>query len=192
MTFIRRYSRPEGGANAPNGVHNHLRGKVEEEERDDDEERRREILSVLERVSFFLTFSAVLETKHRDWKRLWNAKMGCCFSKKSKRKSAGKEDLSPTTAAVETTTGNDAVPLGNSTEEAPKQYSWDKREKVTRWSPETPQQMTRGVHALSQTHLVWIACFVAWLSQTRVHHFKVWLAKCSNGGRSSGNGILRD
>ncbi|XP_068175669.1 protein XRP2 [Antennarius striatus] len=55
--------------------------------------------------------------------------MGCFFSKKSKRKSSGKEDLTPTTTTVETTTSN-AVPLGNNTEEAPKQYSWDKREKV--------------------------------------------------------------
>uniref|UniRef100_H3CZ86 Protein XRP2 n=1 Tax=Tetraodon nigroviridis TaxID=99883 RepID=H3CZ86_TETNG len=38
--------------------------------------------------------------------------MGCCFSKKSKRKSPEKEDLT------------------NNTDEAPKQYSWDKREKV--------------------------------------------------------------
>lgn len=56
--------------------------------------------------------------------------MGCCFSKKSRRKSPEKEDLTPTTTTVETTTSN-AVPLGNNTVEAPKQYSWDKREKVT-------------------------------------------------------------
>uniref|UniRef100_A0A3Q2QKW4 Protein XRP2 n=1 Tax=Fundulus heteroclitus TaxID=8078 RepID=A0A3Q2QKW4_FUNHE len=54
--------------------------------------------------------------------------MGCFYSKKSKRKSAEKENLAPTTTTVETT-GN-AVPLGNNTDEAPKQYSWDKREKV--------------------------------------------------------------
>ena len=56
--------------------------------------------------------------------------MGCFFSKKSKRKSPEKED--PTTTTVETTTTSNAVPLGNNTDEAPKQYSWDKREKVTR------------------------------------------------------------
>ena len=54
--------------------------------------------------------------------------MGCFFSKKSKRKSSEKED--PTTTTVETTTTSNAVPLGNNTDEAPKQYSWDKREKV--------------------------------------------------------------
>lgn len=57
--------------------------------------------------------------------------MGCFFSKKSKRKSSEKEDRTPTTTTVETTTTSNAVPLGNNTEEAPKQYSWDKREKVT-------------------------------------------------------------
>lgn len=55
--------------------------------------------------------------------------MGCFFSKKSKRKS-DKEERTPTTTTVETATSN-AVPLGNNTtDEAPKQYSWDKREKV--------------------------------------------------------------
>ena len=57
-------------------------------------------------------------------------KMGCFFSKKSKRKS-DKEDLTQTTTTVDTTTTGNAVPLGNNTDEAPKQYSWDKREKVT-------------------------------------------------------------
>lgn len=57
--------------------------------------------------------------------------MGCFFSKKSKRKSSEKEDRTPTTTTVETTTTSNAVPLGNNTEEGPKQYSWDKREKVT-------------------------------------------------------------
>lgn len=52
--------------------------------------------------------------------------MGCCFSKKSKRKSTEKEELTPTTT-VDTT--NNTVPTGNN-EEPPKQYSWDKREKV--------------------------------------------------------------
>ncbi|XP_075901415.1 protein XRP2 [Nelusetta ayraudi] len=56
--------------------------------------------------------------------------MGCFFSKKSKRKSSEKDDRTPTTTTVETTTTSNAVPLGNNTEEAPKQYSWDKREKV--------------------------------------------------------------
>ncbi|RVE74055.1 hypothetical protein OJAV_G00037640 [Oryzias javanicus] len=49
--------------------------------------------------------------------------MGCFYSKKSKRKSGAKEE--------HTSTGeSNAVPLGNNTDEAPKQYSWDKREKV--------------------------------------------------------------
>ncbi|XP_053734736.1 protein XRP2 [Synchiropus splendidus] len=55
--------------------------------------------------------------------------MGCFFSKKSKRKSE-KEERTPTTTTVETTATGSAVPLGNNTDEAPKQYSWDKREKV--------------------------------------------------------------
>ncbi|KAK5620326.1 Protein Xrp2 [Crenichthys baileyi] len=54
--------------------------------------------------------------------------MGCFFSKKSKRKSGEKGNHAPTTTTVETT--DNAVPLGNNTDEAPKQYSWDKREKV--------------------------------------------------------------
>uniref|UniRef100_A0A3Q2YWV0 Protein XRP2 n=1 Tax=Hippocampus comes TaxID=109280 RepID=A0A3Q2YWV0_HIPCM len=57
--------------------------------------------------------------------------MGCFYSKKSKRKSLEKEERTPTTTTVETTTTTNAVPLGNNTDEAaPKQYSWDKREKV--------------------------------------------------------------
>ncbi|XP_029003067.1 protein XRP2 [Betta splendens] len=56
--------------------------------------------------------------------------MGCFFSKKSKRKSSEKEDRTPTATTAETTTTSNAVPLGNSSDEAPKQYSWDKREKV--------------------------------------------------------------
>ncbi|XP_054646944.1 protein XRP2 isoform X1 [Dunckerocampus dactyliophorus] len=56
--------------------------------------------------------------------------MGCFFSKKSKRKSSEKQERTPTSTTVETTTSN-AVPLGNNTDEAaPKQYSWDKRDKV--------------------------------------------------------------
>uniref|UniRef100_A0A8C7XK96 Protein XRP2 n=1 Tax=Oryzias sinensis TaxID=183150 RepID=A0A8C7XK96_9TELE len=50
--------------------------------------------------------------------------MGCFYSKKSKRKSGEKEEH---TSTGET---SNAVPLGNNTDEAPKQYSWDKREKV--------------------------------------------------------------
>lgn len=65
--------------------------------------------------------------------------MGCFFSKKSKRRKSGeKEDRTPTTTTVETTTTGNAVPLGNNTEEAPKQYSWDKREKVTPPRPDPP------------------------------------------------------
>ncbi|XP_061834520.1 protein XRP2 [Nerophis lumbriciformis] len=57
--------------------------------------------------------------------------MGCFFSKKSKRKSVEKEERTPTTTTVETTTTSNAVPLGNNSDEAaPKQYSWDKRDKV--------------------------------------------------------------
>ncbi|KAG9349512.1 hypothetical protein JZ751_027957 [Albula glossodonta] len=51
--------------------------------------------------------------------------MGCFFSKKSKRKSSEK-DLTSTATAAEST--NNAA--SNNAEEAPKQYSWDKREKV--------------------------------------------------------------
>ncbi|KAF7205030.1 protein XRP2 [Nothobranchius furzeri] len=53
--------------------------------------------------------------------------MGCFYSKKSKRKSGGKEDPALTTSVDDA--GN-TVPLGNNVDEAPKQYSWDKREKV--------------------------------------------------------------
>ncbi|KAM6963314.1 protein XRP2 [Aplochiton taeniatus] len=53
--------------------------------------------------------------------------MGCCFSKNSKRKSTEKEELTQTTTTVDAT--NNTVPTGNN-EEPPKQYSWDKREKV--------------------------------------------------------------
>lgn len=53
--------------------------------------------------------------------------MGCFYSKKSRRKSPEKEER---TTTVETTTTSNTVPLGNNTDEAPKQYSWDKREKV--------------------------------------------------------------
>ncbi|XP_075937679.1 protein XRP2 [Anarhichas minor] len=57
--------------------------------------------------------------------------MGCFFSKKSKRKSSETGDeRTPQTTTVDTTTTGHAVPLGNNSEEAPKQYSWDKREKV--------------------------------------------------------------
>ncbi|XP_023656730.1 protein XRP2 [Paramormyrops kingsleyae] len=49
--------------------------------------------------------------------------MGCCYSKQSKRKSAGKEP-----AAESSTSNNNAT--GDGTGEAPKQYSWDKRDKV--------------------------------------------------------------
>ncbi|XP_008327583.1 protein XRP2 [Cynoglossus semilaevis] len=49
--------------------------------------------------------------------------MGCFFSKKStKRKEEKEDDFKPTTS--------NAIPLGNNSDEAPKQYSWDKREKV--------------------------------------------------------------
>ncbi|XP_017278877.1 protein XRP2 [Kryptolebias marmoratus] len=51
--------------------------------------------------------------------------MGCFFSKKSKKKSREKEGGTPTN-----TDETNAVPLGNNTDEAPKQYSWDKRGKV--------------------------------------------------------------
>lgn len=57
--------------------------------------------------------------------------MGCFFSKKSKRKSPEKEERAPTTTSAETASTGNAVPLGNNSEEAPKQYSWDKREKVS-------------------------------------------------------------
>ncbi|XP_016124167.1 protein XRP2 [Sinocyclocheilus grahami] len=60
--------------------------------------------------------------------------MGCLFSKKSRRKSPKKDSALP--AGDESATGNDLpetnnTALGsNSNQEAPKQYSWDKREKV--------------------------------------------------------------
>ncbi|XP_052323647.1 protein XRP2-like [Oncorhynchus keta] len=53
--------------------------------------------------------------------------MGCWFSKKSKRKSPEKE---PTTTVEENTTSNNIAVSSNATEDPPKQYSWDKREKV--------------------------------------------------------------
>ncbi|XP_007249158.3 protein XRP2 isoform X1 [Astyanax mexicanus] len=57
--------------------------------------------------------------------------MGCFFSKKSRRKSPVKEPGVP--AAEKDATGNNvaesAAPSGNE-QTAPKQYSWDKREKV--------------------------------------------------------------
>ncbi|XP_068448873.1 protein XRP2 [Clinocottus analis] len=57
--------------------------------------------------------------------------MGCFFSKKSKRKSSEKDERTPTTTTVATATAaGDVVPLGNNTEEPPKKYSWDTREKV--------------------------------------------------------------
>lgn len=61
--------------------------------------------------------------------------MGCFFSKKSRRKSPKKDSALPD--GDESATGNDLpesnnTALGsNSNQEAPKQYSWDKREKVT-------------------------------------------------------------
>ncbi|KAI2663660.1 Protein XRP2 [Labeo rohita] len=54
--------------------------------------------------------------------------MGCFFSKKSRRKSP-KND-SALTAGDESAAGNDLPEINNSNQEAPKQYSWDKREKV--------------------------------------------------------------
>lgn len=60
--------------------------------------------------------------------------MGCFFSKKSRRKSPKKDSALPD--GDESATGNDLpetnnTALGsNSNQEAPKQYSWDKREKV--------------------------------------------------------------
>lgn len=61
--------------------------------------------------------------------------MGCFFSKKSRRKSPKKDSALP--AGDESATGSDLpetnnTALGsNSNQEAPKLYSWDKREKVT-------------------------------------------------------------
>lgn len=60
--------------------------------------------------------------------------MGCFFSKKSRRKSPKKD--SALHAGDESAAGSDLpetnnTALGsNSNQEAPKQYSWDKREKV--------------------------------------------------------------
>ncbi|XP_056271251.1 protein XRP2-like isoform X2 [Pseudoliparis swirei] len=57
--------------------------------------------------------------------------MGCFFSKKCKWKSSEREERAPTSTTGETATATgNAGPLGNSSEEAPKQYSWDTREKV--------------------------------------------------------------
>nr|XP_046148105.1 protein XRP2 isoform X1 [Oncorhynchus gorbuscha] len=57
--------------------------------------------------------------------------MGCWFSKKSKRKSPEKE---PTPKTVEdkanSSNANNIDLCSNTTEDPPKQYSWDKREKV--------------------------------------------------------------
>jgi len=61
-----------------------------------------------------------------------DAAMGCFFSKKCKWKSSEREERAPTSTTGETATATgNAGPLGNSSEEAPKQYSWDTREKVT-------------------------------------------------------------
>lgn len=96
----------------------------------------KKIVSTKVNVSFFLTFlvSSELTLRIEKWFKLVargkKSKMGCFFSKKSKRKSAEKEDRTPTATTVESTTTSNAVPLGNNTDEAPKQYSWDKREKV--------------------------------------------------------------
>ncbi|XP_062306313.1 protein XRP2 [Osmerus eperlanus] len=57
--------------------------------------------------------------------------MGCFFSKKSRRKSPDKAELTTPTTTVETSNNIlTNVSSSNNTEEAPKQYSWDKREKV--------------------------------------------------------------
>ncbi|XP_029551195.1 protein XRP2 [Salmo trutta] len=58
--------------------------------------------------------------------------MGCLFSKKSKSKSPEKEPT-PTTVEEKTNSSSNAnnIDLGSNTaEDPPKQYSWDKREKV--------------------------------------------------------------
>lgn len=54
--------------------------------------------------------------------------MGCFFSKKSRRKSPDKDFA----LASEVSTSNNAPETNNSrgNQEEPKQYSWDKREKV--------------------------------------------------------------
>lgn len=97
--------------------------------------KKKKILSTKVHVSLCLTSSRVVRANLTigqllSFGRHRTTKMGCFFSKKSKRKSSEKEDRTPTTTTVETTTSN-AVPLGNNTDEPPKQYSWDKREKVT-------------------------------------------------------------
>ncbi|KAK6320736.1 hypothetical protein J4Q44_G00098430 [Coregonus suidteri] len=58
--------------------------------------------------------------------------MGCWFSKKSKRKSSEKEPT-PTTVEEKRNSSSNANNISLSskaTEDPPKQYSWDKREKV--------------------------------------------------------------
>lgn len=60
--------------------------------------------------------------------------MGCLFSKKAKSKSPEKEPT-PTTVEEKTNSSSNAnnIDLGSNTaEDPPKQYSWDKREKVWR------------------------------------------------------------
>lgn len=54
--------------------------------------------------------------------------MGCFFSKKAKRKPSDKDPA----LASEVSTSNNAPGTNNSSgnQEEPKQYSWDKREKV--------------------------------------------------------------
>ncbi|XP_041967728.1 protein XRP2 [Alosa pseudoharengus] len=62
--------------------------------------------------------------------------MGCFFSKKSRRKSPDKEpaltniEEDATNITATSTEVNDTALSTNNTEEAPKQYSWDKRPKV--------------------------------------------------------------
>ncbi|XP_063057604.1 protein XRP2 [Engraulis encrasicolus] len=63
--------------------------------------------------------------------------MGCCWSKKSRRKSPDKEpalsdiEEDVTNNITATSTEDNATAIStNNTEEAPKQYSWDKRPKV--------------------------------------------------------------
>lgn len=72
-----------------------------------------------------------------------NSSMGCFFSKKSKRKSPEKDERAATTAAsAEAPTAGSAGSPGNNTSteehEPPKQYSWDKREKVRQPGTFTP------------------------------------------------------
>lgn len=145
MPFVCCYSRPKGGGHTVMEFATTWRGKVEEEE---GRWRRKggggwNLVNLSARKLLPYVFSCA-RTKHSDWKRRltgghWNTKMGCCFSKKSKRKSPEKEDHTATTTTLETTTTSNAVPLGNDTDEAPKQYSWDKREKVTCWTEKKPQ-----------------------------------------------------